>query len=135
MLDLLIFIIVVVVITGAVLENIRLKNKNIELLFLLAQLNLDNNAIKKNLPTSEDIEKDHLIKFLSETRDASYLFIQEFQDEIKNLKENLDNDVQYFEKFGVLTEPYDIHYNMSKKFVDYYKKLLKFLPEEDKDGR
>jgi hypothetical protein len=133
MFDLLVFIIVVIVITGAVLENIRLKNKNIELLFLLAQLNLDNDAIKKKLSTSEDVEKDHLIKFLSETRDASYVFIQEFQDEIKNLKQDLDNDVQHFEKFGVLAEPYDIHYSMSKKFVEYYRKLLKFLPVEDKD--
>jgi len=135
MFDLLVFIIVVIVITGAVLENIRLKNKNIELLFLLAQLNLDNDAIKKNLSTSSDAEKDHLIRFLSETRDASYAFIQEFQDEIKNFKKDLDSDVQYFEKFGTLAESYDIHYNMSKKFVDYYKKILKFLPEENKNGR
>jgi len=37
MLDLLAFIVVVIIITGAVIENIRLKNKNIELMFLLAQ--------------------------------------------------------------------------------------------------
>lgn len=135
MLDLLIFITVIIVIAGAVLENIRLKNSNTELLFLLAQLNLDNDAIKKNLPTSEDIEKDHLIKFLSETRESSFIFIQEFQNEIKNLKQDLDDEVKYFEKYGSLAEPYEVHHNMSKKFVEYYNKLLKFLPEEDKNGR
>lgn len=135
MFDLLIFIVVVVVIAGAVLENIRLKNSNTELLFLLAQLSLDNDAIKKNLPSSEDIEKDHFIKFLSETRDNSYIFIQEFQDEIKNLKQDLDDEVKYFEKFGSLAEPYEVHHSMSVKFVEHYKKLLKFLPEEETDGR
>ncbi|MEY3312439.1 MAG: hypothetical protein RL348_1788, partial [Bacteroidota bacterium] len=49
MLDILIFALVVIVICGAVLENIRLKNKNIELLFLLAQLNIDNGLLKKNI--------------------------------------------------------------------------------------
>lgn len=135
MLDILIFVIVVLVITGSVLENIRLKNKNTELVFLLAQLSLDNDAIKKRLSSPEDIEKDHLIKFLSETRESSYIFIEEFQQELKNFKEDLELHVEHFDKFGILSEHNDIHFNMSKKFVEHYKRLIKFLPEKNKYGR
>lgn len=135
MLDILIFLIVVVVITGSVLENIRLKNKNTELLFLLTQLKLDNEAIKKNLLSSQDVEKDHLIKFLSETRESSYIFIEEFQQELKNFKEDLESHVEHFDKFGILSKYNDVHFDMSKKFVEHYKKLIKFLPENNEHGR
>lgn len=135
MFDLLIFIVVVVIITGTILENIRLRNKNIELLFLLTQLKLDNDSIKKNLSSSEDVEKDHLIRFLSETRESSFMFIEDFQKEIKNFKKDLSKHVEYFDNYGMLSENTDIHYSMSKKFVEYYKKLIKFLPEENENGR
>jgi hypothetical protein len=135
MLDILVFIIVVIAITGSVLENIRLKNKNTELLFLLAQLSLDNDAIKKRLSSPEDIEKDHLIKFLSETRESSYIFIEEFQQELKNFKEDLESHVEHFDKFGILSKYNDVHFDMSKKFVEHYKKLIKFLPENNDHGR
>jgi hypothetical protein len=133
MLDLLIFIVVVVVIVGAVLENIRLKNNNTELLFLLAQSNIDNSMIKKKITTDQDIEKDHLIKFLSDSRDSSYQYIEDVQDELKNFKNDLSRHVEYFDKYGMLAETNDVHYDMSVKFVKYYKKLINFIPE-DKDG-
>lgn len=134
MLDLLIFVVVVVVIVGAVLENIRLKNNNTELLFLLAQSNIDNSLIKKKITEEEDIEKDHLIKFLSDSRDSSYQYIEDIQEELKNLKNDLSRHVAYFDAYGMLAEPYDVHYDMSVKFVEYYKKLISFLPEEENGG-
>lgn len=135
MLDILIFVLVVVVICGAVLENIRLKNSNTELLFLLAQLNLDNDAIKKNFSTSEDIEKDHLIKFLSETRDASYQFISDFQKQLVDLKTEIDPYVSFFEEFNASQEIKDINSEIITKFINHYTKLLDFIPEEEPDGR
>ncbi|NBP55860.1 hypothetical protein EBU71_04865 [bacterium] len=135
MFDLIIFVIVISVVIGAVLENIRLKNSNTELLFLLAQLNIDNAVIKNKLNSDQDIEKDHLIKFLSETRDSSYEYIESFQKELKNFKNDLSSDVAYFDSYGMLTESYDVYHDMSIKFVKYYKKLISFLPEKDEDGR
>lgn len=83
MLDLLIFVVVVVVITGAVIENIRLKNKNVELMFLLAQSTIDMNAIKdKLINTNEDPDKDHFIAFLNDTREMAYKYIEDLQNEL-----------------------------------------------------
>ncbi len=135
MFDILIFVLVVVVICGAVLENIRLKNKNIELLFLLAQLNIDNSALKKNITSSDDTEKDHLIKFLSETRDTSYQFILDFQKQLIDLKTEVDPYVSFFEELNTSQEIKDINSEIIKRFIDHYKKLLNFLPEEEPDGR
>jgi hypothetical protein len=135
MLDILIFALVVIVICGAVLENIRLKNKNIELLFLLAQLNIDNGLLKKNIASSDDVEKDHLIKFLSETRDISYEFISDFQKQLVDLKTELDPYVSFFEDFNLSQEEKDINSEIIIKFINHYKKLLDFLPEEESNGR
>ncbi len=135
MLDILIFVLVVVVICGAVLENIRLKNKNIELLFLLAQLNIDNSALKKNITSNDDTEKDHLIKFLSETRDTSYQFISDFQKQLVDLKTEMDPYISFFEEFNVSQEIKDINSEIITKFINHYTKLLAFIPEEEPDGR
>jgi len=93
MFDVLIFILVITIIIGATIENIRLKNNNTELLFLLAQLNIDNAAIKNNLPVSEDTEKDHLIKFLSETRDIAYKYIEDVHEALLEYKEEIEFDL------------------------------------------
>ena len=75
MLDLLTFIIVVVVLFGLVIENIRLKNKNTQLVFMLSQSLLDLEGVKRSVfveNKQEEVQKDHLISFLSETREVAF---------------------------------------------------------------
>jgi|DEB19_MinimDraft_3_1074340.scaffolds.fasta_scaffold00039_23 hypothetical protein len=93
MLDLLVFILVVIVIVGAVIENIRLKNKNIELMFLLTQSAIDINSIKEKIENnSENIEQEHLIAFLTETRDMAYKYIEDLQKELITFAKILDQE-------------------------------------------
>lgn len=134
MLDFIIFVIVVFIISSVVLENIRLKNKNIELLFLLTQLKLDNESIKKQISSSEDIEKDHLITFLSETRELAFNEIEKLQKNIKEFVDIADKEFKYFDEYGILMSQYP-HYNTLKKVSEEYKKLKNLLPNEINDGR
>jgi hypothetical protein len=93
MLDLLIFAIVVLVVFGAVLENIRLKNKNVELMFLLAQSAIDINGIKESIKNkTEDVESEHLIAFLNETRDMAYKYIEDLQLELIGFAKILEQE-------------------------------------------
>ncbi len=93
MLDLLIFVLVVIVITGAVIENIRLKNKNVELMFLLAQSAIDINGIKESIKNkTEDVESEHLIAFLNETRDMAYKYIEDLQLELIGFAKVLEQE-------------------------------------------
>lgn len=139
MLDLLTFIIVVVVIFGAVLENIRLKNKNTELMFLFSQSLLDSEGIKRSIfnNNSQDegeVEKDHLISFLSETREVAFDEIEKLQNAIKEFTDIADIHFSHFDKYGVLTEGYP-HYESMKIISEEYKKLKSFIPSESSDGR
>jgi len=132
MFDLILFIIVVIVISGVVIENIRLKNKNIELLFLLTQLKLDNESIKKKISLSEDIEKDHLIAFLNETRELAFNEIEKLQKNIKEFIDIADREFKYFDEYGILTKEYP-HYDTLKKMSEECKKLKNLLPSETND--
>jgi len=134
MLDFIIFVIVVFIISSVVLENIRLKNKNIELLFLLTQLKLDNESIKKQISSSEDIEKDHLITFLSETRELAFNEIEKLQKNIKEFVDIADKEFKYFDEYGILTKEYP-HYDTLKKMSEECKKLKNLLPNESDNGR
>jgi hypothetical protein len=72
-----------------VFENLRLKNKHIATLSELLKSKMDNNIkdglikdgpllnpLKKN---DEDETKEHFIKFLSDSRDAAFLYIEDVQ--------------------------------------------------------
>lgn len=139
MFELLTFIIVVVVIVGAVLENIRLKNRNVELLFALSQSLLDSEGIKRSIfnnKTQDDgeIEKDHLISFLSDTREIAFDEIEKIQNAIKEFIDVADIHFGYFDQYGLLTEGYP-HYESMKILSEEYKKLKKFIPEQEDNGR
>jgi len=137
MLDLLTFIVVIIVIFGAVIENIRLKNKNTELIFMLSQSLLDLEGIKKNSFANNDqkeTEKDHLILFLSETRDIAFEEIEKVQNAIREFTDIADIHFGYFDQYGILTDGYP-HYESMKILSEEYKKLKKFIPEEDPNGR
>lgn len=118
MFDLLIFILVIIVIFGAVLENIRLKNKNVELMFLLTQSYIDMDSIKKKIKSTDDVEKEHLIKFLSDTREIAYNHIENVNNYLINFKIILDNELNNFDN------------NSLEKINEAFNKLKEIIPEE-----
>lgn len=134
MIDLLVFIVVVLIIFGAVFENIRLKNKNVELMFLITQSYIDNGIIKQKLTTDEDIEKDHLITFLTDTRELAFNEIEKLQKALKEFTNIADKEFKYFDEYGILTKEYP-HYNTLKKMSEECKKLKNLLPDETDNGR
>lgn len=137
MFDLLIFITVVTIIFGAIIENIRLKNKNTELVFMLAQSLLDLEGIKKGVALGnkeEEIEKDHLISFLSETREVAFDEIERLQNAIKEFIKIADKNFAYFDKYGILSEG-DLFYETMLKMSAECKKLKQLIPEDGDNGR
>lgn len=137
MLDLLTFIIVVVVLFGLVIENIRLKNKNTQLVFMLSQSLLDLEGVKRSVfveNKQEEVQKDHLISFLSETREVAFDEIEKLQNAVKEFIDIADKNFAYFDKYGILSEG-DLFYETMLTVSAEYKKLKQFLPEEDNDGR
>ena len=86
-----------------------------------------NNVQFKN---ENDIHKENFIKFLSDSRDWSFSYIEDVQNKINKMITDLKADVEYFEKFESL---YDGHpsYDILKNFVKSYKELEDLLPKEN----
>ena len=86
-----------------------------------------NNVEFKN---EDDIHKENFIKFLSDSRDWSFSYIEDVQIKINKMIVDLKPDVEYFEKFESL---YDGHpsYEMITHFVKSYKELSDLLPKEE----
>jgi hypothetical protein len=78
----------------------------------------------------QDIHKENFIKFLSDSRDWSFSYIEDVQNKINKMISDLKPDVEYFEKFKSL---YDGHpsYEMLNNFVKSYKELQDLLPKEE----
>ena len=86
-----------------------------------------NNVQFKN---ENDIHKENFIKFLSDSRDWSFSYIEDVQTKINKMILDLKPDVEYFEKFESL---YDGHpsYEILTNFIESYKNLQDLLPKEE----
>ena len=89
---------------------------------------IDSNNIE--FKNEDDIHKENFIKFLSDSRDWSFSYIEDVQTKINKMIIDLKPDVEYFEKFESL---YDGHpsYEILKNFVKSYKELQDLLPKEE----
>lgn len=88
-------------------------------------------------PTKEivnDIHKDSFIKFLSDSRDWAFEYIDKSQKQIKEFIEIADREFAFFDSYGVLSQEYP-HYETMKTISEEYKKLKSLLPEETDDRR
>jgi len=89
---------------------------------------IDTNNIE--FKNEDDIHKENFIKFLSDSRDWSFSYIEDVQNKINKMITDLKDDVEYFQKFESL---YDGHpsYDILKNFVKSYKELEDLLPKEN----
>jgi hypothetical protein len=105
-------------------EYTKIKNKNIlfEKYF---------NTIQENkLMDEENVHKENFIKFLSESRDWAYEYIEEVQKGLNSFVESVDSDINYFDTYGDTLSMVRPDYNAMKNISHSYKKLKQFLPEK-----
>lgn len=107
---------------------------------IVFDLFLKNAALSSNIidePSQEisnDIHKDSFIKFLSDSRDWAFEYIDKSQKQIKEFIEIADREFAFFDSYGVLSQEYP-HYETMKTISEEYKKLKSLLPEETDDRR
>ena len=89
---------------------------------------IDSNNIE--FKNEDDIHKENFIKFLSDSRDWSFSYIEDVQTKINKMIIDLKPDVEYFEKFGLLYDEHPSH-QMLTNFVKSYKELQDLLPKEE----
>jgi CRISPR/Cas system-associated endonuclease Cas3-HD len=105
-------------------EYTKIQNKNIlfEKYF---------NSIEENkLNSEENIHKENFIKFLSESRDWAYQYIEDVQNSLENFINSVDSDINHFDIYGDTISMARPDYNAMKNISCEYKKLKKLLPKE-----
>jgi alpha-L-fucosidase len=82
----------------------------------------------------QDIHKENFIKFLSDSRDWAFEYIEDVQKQLEDFVRDIEPEIMYFDEYGVVGDAYP-HYHSMKKISAAYKDLKKLLPEEVDDRR
>jgi hypothetical protein len=104
-----------------------------------ATLYIDNIALEKfiesvNLDSVSDqeVHKENFIKFLSDSRDWAFAYIEDVQAGLTKFIEDVKPEINYFEEYGDLTSMQPNYYSL-KKISESYHELAKLLPKEAKE--
>jgi hypothetical protein len=87
------------------------------------------NSTKKE-DSDSDVHKENFIKFLSDSRDWAYLYIEDVQKGLSKFVSEIEPEISYFDEYGEVGSAYP-HYHSMKKISEEYKELKKLLPEEE----
>jgi hypothetical protein len=103
-------------------QNIAIMANTIKLLMLQEE------EFKQNKTDRERSNEDFL-KFVSDSRDWAYQYIEEVQELLNKFITDIEPEILYFDTYGDLmsAEP---NYNSMKKISGAYKELKKMLPED-----
>jgi hypothetical protein len=137
--DFIAFVFLVTVIVALIVSVINLKIKNRRLAAELLQSTIDHNIaltmlaeeLKKNENVS--VEKtDGFLKFISESRDLAFEYIEKVQDSLVKFKSEVDPEIEYMLTYGTATGD-SLSLKAFKKIEKAYKKLMnEALPQENK---
>jgi hypothetical protein len=115
--------------TFTIVRNRKLKKRIKVLAISLVRVeDLVNSAKLDN--KDNEIHKENFIKFLSDSRDWAYLYIEDVQKGLTSFVNEIEPEIAYFDEYGLVGEAYP-HYHSMKKISHAYKDLKKLLPEED----
>jgi hypothetical protein len=138
-LDFIAFVFFVVLVVSLTISVINLKVKNRRLAKELLQSTLDHNIaltlLAEELKKREDvsIEKtDGFLKFISESRDLAFEYIEKVQDSLFKFKNDVDPEIKYMLTYGTATGD-SLSLKSFKKIEKAYSKLMsEVLPPEEK---
>ena len=86
-------------------------------------------AQKDQLKTDKEKFNEDFLKFISDSRDWAYTYIEDVQAALDKFITDIEPEILFFDQYGDLmsAEP---NYNSMKKVSVAYKELKKFLPED-----
>jgi len=79
--------------------------------------------------TDKDQSNEDFLKFVSDSRDWAYQYIEEVQEGLNNFITDIEPEIEYFKEYGDLGSMAPNYHSM-KKIVGAYEELKKLLPED-----
>jgi carboxypeptidase C (cathepsin A) len=103
--------------------------KNRTLLANTLRFLLEQEINKEESKTDKEQANEAFLKFISDSRDWAYTYIDEVQDGLNKFISDVQPEIAYFDEYGVVGSAYP-HYHSMKKISVAYKELKKLLPED-----
>ncbi len=91
---------------------------------------LVNESEESKIKNDESVHKENFIKFLSDSRDWAYKYIEDVQSGLNNFIINIEPEIKYFKEFGGVLGTTAPNYYSMKKITEEYEKLKILLPNE-----
>jgi biopolymer transport protein ExbB/TolQ len=96
----------------------------------------DNYIETKSIVNDSDIHTQNFIKFLSDSRDWAFEYIEDVQKGIKKFMSEVEPQLNHYNKYGAAVEGMILPHDFAlKKISKEVEELKKFLPEESNDRR
>lgn len=118
-------------------KQLKVTTQHLAESMLLYLSTVDQSSQLKSMPAeNEKAHNESFIKFLSDSRDWAFEYIEEVQTELRNFIEEIEPEINYYDRFGSVVEgmipPHDLALKKISKQINSLKKLL---PEESDDRR
>jgi hypothetical protein len=104
--------------------------KNRAILANTLQLLIMQQSISDENKTDKEQANEDFLKFVSDSRDWAYQYIEDVQDKINKFITDVEPEIAYFDEYGLVGDAYPHYYSM-KKISSAYKELKKTLPNEE----
>lgn len=91
---------------------------------------LINDIEESKMKTDESVHKENFIKFLSDSRDWAYEYIENVQAGLNSFINETAPEINYFKEYGDIMGMSPNYYSM-KKIAEEYEKLKTLLPAEE----
>jgi hypothetical protein len=99
----------------------------------MAELNLRVALTEQKIKSqsAEPIEQSEgFLRFISESRDWAFQYIEEFQAGLNNFVSAIEPEINYFKEYGDISSMSPNYYSL-KKIVGEFEKLKELLPKEE----
>jgi hypothetical protein len=134
MIELLSFISFIIVFLYLFLAYMKLRIKYFSLVSDLLESNIKNSVMMQellNIKEKEELDgesSDGFLKFVSQSRDWAFDYIETAQDGIKEFIDSVGSDIDYMDTY----RPPIISEEVTDRLINSYRKLKELLPEIDK---
>jgi hypothetical protein len=118
MLEFGIFVFVACLVSLVSIAFVRIKNKNLELVMLLKKTIDDVEMLRDGFNGDALVEKEHLIAFLTQTREDAFKYIEDLHKALIEYKHEIEFDLNYPNDLSIL------------RFRSAFEKLEKMFPED-----
>jgi len=90
------------------------------------------NLMSSQTKLDNDAHQESFIKFLSDSRDSAFDYIEEVQSGLSKFINDIEPEIQYFKEYGDFTSMQPNYFAL-KKITQAYEELTKLLPKEEEE--